>query len=184
MSRANVRGGLAALGALGALGAVALVMLLGACSSTPDGFRSVEQGYLKIDVPAEWQPGDLEPGSYYDLALQDEPAQEDATYIFVASSDFPDTGARLALSQLRLFAAFGTPDESGGMSQVADEDAGEMWRWDFTVGNGSHQVVMWALEDRASGHVVVAGVSAKGGLDAELVDTIEDSIEIIPASDG
>lgn len=159
-------------------------LVLSGCSGPADGFRTLEQGRLRIDIPEGWEPGDNKPGDFFDISLQDDPKQLDAGFVFVASSEFPDANARLALSQLSIFNSFGAPDEQGGMSKLHSDDHGSMWRWDFTIGDGSHQVVIWAIDDGSLGHVVVAGVVGKGGLDDDLIDTLEHSFELVPIQEG
>lgn len=158
------------------------VVALGACSNDPpNGFKTIQQGRLEVSVLEHLEPGHAQVGDYWDVALQDEAADEDAKYRFVASGDFPDKTAVLALSQLRLFSALGTPDESGGFSQVLDGEDSEMWRWDFTYNDGDYQVVVWAISDEPSGLVSVVGLTGAGELDEDTIGTIESSIRILPA---
>lgn len=162
--------------------AVALALVAGCSGGTPDGFRTLDQGRLEVDVPEEWQQGEFTTGEFWDVVLQDEADTEDPQLRFVAASDFPDTDANLAMTLLQTSAAFGEPDESGGFTQVLVEDDHEMWRWDFTYGNGSHQGVAWTLDDKASEHVVGVAVLTRGELDDATVGAIEDSIRILPTA--
>lgn len=164
-----------------ALAAACALTLVAGCSGGPaDGFRKLEQGRLGVDVPEDWQPGKFRTGDFWDVTLQDEPDTEDPKLRFVASSEFPDTNANLAMTMLETSSAFGEPDESGGFTQLVTEDDREMWRWDFTYGDGSHQGVAWTLDDKASKHVVGVAVMTQGELDEGTVEAIEDSIRILP----
>lgn len=160
-----------------AVAGLVLGVLLVGCSDDGQGYRAIEQGRLHVEVIDSWEPVDLEGATAFDLVLQDEPDDEDLTYRFAASRDYPDRSARGAIAQLQSSGGF-IPDESGGVSRVERDDDLAMWRWDLTYGDGEFQTVAWALTEDE--HTVVVTLAGRGGLDPELIETIGDSIEILP----
>lgn len=157
-----------------------LGLLLTGCSDDGQGYRAIEQGRLHVAVLDSWEPVDLEGATAFDLVLQDEPDDEDLTYRFAASSDYPDRSARGAIAQLQSSGGF-IPDESGGVSRVERDDDLAMWRWDLTYGDGEFQTVAWALTEDE--HTVVVTLAGRGGLDPAMIERVGDSIEILSESE-
>lgn len=158
-----------------------LGLLLTACSGDgpPEGYRTLEQGRLRVAVADSWQPVELGAASAFDVVLQDVPDDAELTYRFAASSDYPDDSARGVMAQMQSAAAFGTPDEPGGLSAVERDDGAEMWRWDLTYDDGAYQVVTWALHE--DGLTVVVSLTGRDEIPAEMIDAVGESIEILPA---
>lgn len=158
------------------LSVATLALGLGACSSgTPEGFREVTQGKLRVAVPEGWVDGTVSGG--YDLALQDV-AGDSFTVRLLASSDYPATSARGAIDQIQTFSGI-EGDESGGVSQVEREDDREMWTWDVTYDDGAYHLVAWALRDGAKDTTVVVTLSGTGTLAPDLVEDVRDSIDVV-----
>lgn len=165
----------------GVVGAVLVAFALGGCGGGQDvaeGYRELEQGRLRVQVPDSWQPVELDGATAFDVVLQDDPDGDALTYRFAASSDYPNPSARGAIAQLRSSGGF-IPDESGGVSQVERSDGAAMWRWDLTYDDGEFQAVAWALTE--DGFTVVVTLAGRGGLDPETIATVGDSIELAPA---
>lgn len=158
------------------LGVLTCALLLSGCSG--DGYRHLEQGRLRVDVPDSWEPGEVA-ATAFDVVFQDAPEDEDMIYRLAASSDYPDRSARGAIAQLMSFGAF-APDESGGVSRVERDDELAMWRWDMTYDAGEYHMVAWALTEEE--FTVLVTVTGRGGLDPAMVERMQDSIAIASES--
>lgn len=157
---------------LGAIG------LLTACSQgAPSGYTAVAQDRLQLAVPQEWVGG--ETSGDVDLVRQDKEGNEPDLRL-AAISDYPDKSARSALGQVRTLNVLGTPDDSGGMAEIAGER--DMLRWDLTTDEGATHIIAWALCERTPNLCVLVTLVSKGPIDDDLAKEIEESIEILPAT--
>ncbi len=158
---------------------IGVLGVLAACGQgAPSGYTTAAQSRLQLAVPQDWVAG--ETSGSVDLVRQDREGNDPALRL-AAMSDYPDKSAQGALGQVRTLNLLGKPDDSGGMAEVAGER--DMWRWDLTTDEGATQIIAWALCDRTPNLCVVITLVSKGPIDDALAKEIEDSVEILPASD-
>ncbi|MFH5822151.1 hypothetical protein [Georgenia sp. AZ-5] len=167
--------GSVARAAVAAAGAGTLVA--GCASGTPEGFTRLEQGWLAVDVPAEWVEVAMEQTGPYDLVLQDTESAQDAELQLAAATEYGTHPARGTLSLVRAGQPFGPIDDGDKLSEVEGQDGQELWRWDFTYDDGGYQGVTWVAHDPEAERTVVVALTAEE-LDERTVQDVEDSIEV------
>ncbi len=160
-----------------AVAVLGVAALLAGCSANgqdvPDGWAVATQGRLGVMVPETWVDG-LASG-IVDLVRQDVAGTEPG-FRLAASSDYPDSSARGALGQVQTLNVLGTPDESGGMSEV--EGDRDMWRWDLTTDQEAYHLIAWALCDKSPDQCALVTLVATGPIDGDMATTIQESIEL------
>ncbi len=179
-----------------AMAALALLVSSCAAEGPRDGWHTLRNGDLSVDVMDSWTKiatDDLDSGMF-DLILQDTDAfdAEDTGVRFIGTSDYagahpPVTSshdARSALEYVVVMDPFGMAHpELPDPVELDGRDGDEVWRQDVPRGPESDMTHLWAAHDEASGRTVVVGLAGRA-VTEDMVEAIDSSIAVAKDEDS